>query len=91
MKFNSINIYFSNSLPKWLGPTLSITKPIKLTSKEYFISSLRDYLFHLENICSINIKCGCQHTKVLIVTLDLTLDISKQSTHYDQVHYSLWI
>ena len=52
-------IYFSNSLLKWLGPTLWITKPIKLISREYFISLLRDYEFHLENICSINIKCGC--------------------------------
>ena len=32
-----------------------------------------------------------QHTKVLIVTLDLTLDISKQPTLYDHVHYSLRI
>ena len=59
MKSNSINIYFSNSLLKWLGPTLWITKPIKLILKEYFVSPLRDYEFHLENICSINTKCGC--------------------------------
>ena len=59
MKSNFINIYFSNSLLKWLGLTLWITKPIKLISREYFISSLRDYEFHLENICSINTKCGC--------------------------------
>ena len=31
----------------------------KLISREYFISLLRDYEFHLENICSINTKCGC--------------------------------
>ena len=32
-----------------------------------------------------------QHTEVLIMTLDLTPDISKQPTLYDQVHYSLRI
>ena len=32
-----------------------------------------------------------QHTKILIVTSDLTPDISKQPTPYDQVHYSLRI
>ena len=32
-----------------------------------------------------------QHTKVLIMTLDLTPNISKQPTLYDQVHYSLRI
>ena len=52
-------IYFSNSLLKWLDPILWITKLIKLISREYFISPLGDYEFHLENICSINIKCGC--------------------------------
>ena len=59
MKSNFINIYFSNSLLKWLGPTLWITNLIKLISNEYFISLLRDYEFHLENICSINTKFGC--------------------------------
>ena len=59
MKSNFINIYFSNLLLKWWGITLWTTKPIKLISREYFISSLRDYEFHLENICSINTKCGC--------------------------------
>ena len=34
---------------------------------------------------------AAQHIEVLIVTLDLTLDISKQPTPYDQVHYSLRI
>ena len=34
---------------------------------------------------------AAQHTKILIVTLDLTPDISKQSTLHDQVHYSLRI
>ena len=32
-----------------------------------------------------------QHAEVLTVTLDLTLDISKQPTLHDQVHYSLRI
>ena len=32
-----------------------------------------------------------QHTKVLIITLDLTPNISKQPTPHDQVHYSLRI
>ena len=32
-----------------------------------------------------------QQTEVLIVTLDLTLDISKKPILHDQVHYSLRI
>ena len=32
-----------------------------------------------------------QHIEVLNVTLDLILDISKQPTFHDQVHYSLRI
>ena len=32
-----------------------------------------------------------QHTEILIVTLDLTPNISKQPTLYDHVHYSLRI
>ena len=32
-----------------------------------------------------------QHIEVLIVTLDLTPDISKQPTPHDQVHYSFRI
>ena len=32
-----------------------------------------------------------QHTEILIVTLDLIPDISKQPTLHDQVHYSLRI
>ena len=55
MKSNFINIYFSNFLLKWLGLTLWITEPIKLISREYFISPLRDYKFHLENTCSISL------------------------------------
>ena len=32
-----------------------------------------------------------QHTEVLTVTLDFTIDISKQPTFHDHVHYSLKI
>ena len=32
-----------------------------------------------------------QHTEALIVTLDLTPDVSKQPTPHNQVHYSLRI
>ena len=37
------------------------------------------------------LNVAAQHTEVLIVTLDLTLDISKQLTPHDQVYYSLRI
>ena len=37
------------------------------------------------------LNVAAQHTKVLIVTLDLTHDISKQRTLHDQVRYSLRI
>ena len=37
------------------------------------------------------LNVAIQRTKILIVTLDLTPDISKQPTLYDQVHYSLKI
>ena len=37
------------------------------------------------------LNVAVQHTEVLTVTLDLTLDISKQPTFHDQVHYSLRI
>ena len=32
-----------------------------------------------------------QHTEILTVCLDLTLDILKQPTFHDRVHYSLKI
>ena len=47
-------------------------------------SILRIYVLSTLNVAA-------QHTKVLIVTLDLTPDISKQSTLHYQVHYSLRI
>ena len=37
------------------------------------------------------LNVAIQHIEVLIVTLDLTPDISKQPTLYDEVHYSLRI
>ena len=37
------------------------------------------------------LTAAAQHTEVLIVTLYLTPDISKQPTLYDHVHYSLRI
>ena len=37
------------------------------------------------------LNVAAQHTEVLIVTLDLTPDISKQPTLHDQVYYSLKI
>ena len=37
------------------------------------------------------LNVAAQHTEVLIVTLDLTPNISKQPTPHDQVHYSLRI
>ena len=35
------------------------------------------------------LNVAAQHTEILIITLDLTLDISKQPTLHDQVHHSL--
>ena len=37
------------------------------------------------------LNVATQHIEILIVTLDLTLDISKQPTLHDQVHYFLKI
>ena len=37
------------------------------------------------------LNVAAQHTEILTVTLDLTLDILKQPTFHDQVHYSLRI
>ena len=37
------------------------------------------------------LNLAVQHTEVLIVTLDLTLDILKQLTLHNQIHYSLRI
>ena len=40
---------------------------------------------------SSTLNVTAQHIKVLIITLNLTPDISKQPTLHDQVHYSLKI
>ena len=37
------------------------------------------------------LNVAAQHTEILIVTLDLTPNISKQSTLHDHVHYFLRI
>ena len=37
------------------------------------------------------LNVATQYTEILTITLDLTLDISKQPTLHDQVHYSLKI
>ena len=37
------------------------------------------------------LNVAAQHFEILIVTIDLTPDISKQPTVHDQVHYSLKI
>ena len=47
-------------------------------------SILRIYVQSILNVTA-------QHTEVLTVTLDLTPNISKQPTPYDQVHYYLRI
>ena len=47
-------------------------------------SILRIYVLSTLNVVA-------QYTEVLIVTLDLTPNISKQPTPHDQVHYSLRI
>ena len=45
----------------------------------------------LKIYASSTLNVAAQHTEILIVTLDLTLDLSKQPTLHDQVHYSLMI
>ena len=47
-------------------------------------SILRIYVPSILNV-------AVQHTEILIMTLNLTLDISKQSTLHDHVRYSLKI
>ena len=39
----------------------------------------------------LTLNVATQHTEILVVTLDLTPDISKQPSLHDQVHYSLKI
>ena len=47
--------------------------------------------FILRIYISSTLNAAAQHTEILIVTLDITPDISKQPTPHDQVHYSLKI
>ena len=47
--------------------------------------------FILRIYVSSTLNVAAQHIKVLTVTLYLTLDILKQPTLHDQVHYSLKI
>ena len=53
---------------------------------EYLISPLRDYEFHLKIYVPLTLNVATQHTEVLTVTLDLTLNISKQPTLHNPVH-----
>ena len=48
-----------------------------------------NFILRIYVLSTLNVVA--QHTKILIVTLDLTPDVSKQPTPYDQVHYSLKI
>ena len=48
-----------------------------------------NFILRIYVLSTLNVVA--QHTEVLIVTLNLTLDISKQPTLHDQVHYSLRI
>ena len=47
--------------------------------------------FILRIYISSTLNAAAQPTEILIVTLDITPDISKQPTPHDQVHYSLKI
>ena len=48
-----------------------------------------NFILRIYVLSTLNV--ATQHTEILIVTLDPTLDISKQPTLHDQVHYSLRI
>ena len=48
-----------------------------------------NFILRIYVLSTLNV--AAQHTEVLIMTLDLTLDISKQPALHDQVHYSLKI
>ena len=47
--------------------------------------------FILRTYVPLTLNVAAQHTEILIVTIDLTLDILKQPTLHDHVHYSLRI
>ena len=46
-----------------------------------------NFILRIYVLSTLNV--AVQHTKILIVTLDLTPDISEQPTLHDQVYYSL--
>ena len=46
-----------------------------------------NYILRIYVPSTLNV--AAQHTEVLIVTLDLTLDVPKQLTLHNHVHYSL--
>ena len=48
-----------------------------------------NFILRIYVLSTLNV--ATQHTEILIMILDLTPDISKQPTLYDQVHYSLRI
>ena len=48
-----------------------------------------NFIFRIYVPSTLNV--AAQHSEVLTVTIDLTPNISKQPTLYDQVHYSLRI
>ena len=47
--------------------------------------------FILRKYVPSTLNAVVQHIEILIMTIDLTPDISKQHTPHDQVHYSLRI
>ena len=46
-----------------------------------------NFILRIYVLSTLNV--AVQHTKILIMTLDLTPDISEQLTLHDQVYYSL--
>ena len=48
-----------------------------------------NFILRIYVLSTVNV--AAQHTEILIMTLDLIPDISKQPTLHDQVYYSLRI
>ena len=73
--------------------------PIKFISMGYFVSlyikkkkKKKKIMNFILRICvPSTLHAVIQYTEILTVKLDLTLDISKQSTFHDQVHNPLQI
>ena len=70
--------------------------PIKFILMGYFVSLYKKKKKQIMNfilrICvPSTLHAVIQYTEILTVKLDLTLDISKQSTFHDQVHNPLQI